>query len=193
MKNLTDDELVTFYAAGRNEAFDELLRRYKDKLYSYIYLYMQDRDLADDIFQDTFIKVIVTIKQQRYNEKGRFFGFLVRIAHNLMIDNFRQEQNAQVISPTDAGYDIFNDEQLAYDSCEDELARQQTLRDVRHLIKFLPDNQQEIIRMRYYLNMSFKEIADRQRISINTALGRVRYAILNMRRMAEEHDISLVS
>lgn len=193
MKNLTDDELVTLYAEGRNEAFDELLRRYKDKLYSYIYLYVQDRDLADDIFQDTFIKVIVTIKQKRYNEKGRFFGFLVRIAHNLMIDNFRQEQNAQLISPTDAGYDIFNDEQLAYDSCEEEIARQQTLRDIRHLIKFLPDNQQEIIRMRYYLNMSFKEIADRQSISINTALGRVRYAILNMRRMAEEHDISLVS
>lgn len=193
MKNLSDDELITLYTEGRNEAFDELLNRYKDKLYSYIYMLVQNRDLAEDLFQDTFTKVIVTLKSNRYNKKDRFLGFLFRVAHNLMIDVFRQEQNAQFISPTEAGYDLFNNNDLADPSHEEEISNNQILSDIRRLVTYLPDNQQEIIQMRYYKNMSFKEIADLQHISINTALGRVRYAILNMRRMAEEHNISLVS
>jgi len=193
MKNLSDDTLISLYAQGKNEAFDELLNRYKEKLYSYIYLIVQQRELAEDIFQDTFTRVIVTIKQQRYNEKGRFLGFLFRVAHNLIIDAYRQEQNAQFINPTEAGYDIFNDKELSDPSLEDQITNEQILLDVRRLIKFLPENQQEIIKMRFYKGMSFKEIADLKRISINTALGRMRYAILNMRRMAEEHNISLVS
>ena len=191
MKNLTDDNLIALYEEGVNEAFDELLNRYKEKLYSYIYLIVQNRELTEDIFQDTFTKVIVTLKQHRYNEKGRFLGFLFRVAHNLIIDVYRQEQNAQFVSPTEAGYDIFNDKELSDTSLEDQLTSTQIIRDVRRLIKFLPDNQQEIIVMRYYKGMSFKEIADLKNISINTALGRVRYAIINMRRMAEEHHISL--
>lgn len=192
MKNLTDEQLIACYADGKNEAFDELLNRYKEKLYTYIYMVVQNRELTEDLFQDTFTKVIVTIKSNRYNEKGRFMGFLFRVAHNLIVDIYRQEQNAQFINPSEVGYDIFSDKELCDPSHEDELTNVQILNDVRKLIKFLPDNQQEIILMRFYKGLSFKEIAERKNISINTALGRLRYAILNMRRMAEEHNISLV-
>ncbi len=192
MKNLTDDRLINLYEQGQNEAFDELLNRYKDKLYTYIYMIVQNRELAEDVFQDTFTKVIVTIKQRRYNEKGRFLGFLFRVAHNLIVDIYRQEQYAQFVNPTEAGYDLFNDKDLCDPSLEDQMTDQQIRQDVRRLINFLPDNQQEIIMMRFYKGMSFKEIADIKNISINTALGRVRYAILNMRKMAEQHNISLI-
>ena len=192
MKNLTDDQLIALYAEGANEAFNELLNRYKEKLYTYIYMIVQNRELAEDLFQDTFTKVIVTIRSGRYNEKGRFLGFLFRVAHNLIIDIYRQEQNAQFVCPTEVGFDIFNDRQLCDPSHEDQITNNQILRDVQRLIRFLPDNQQEIIMMRFYKGLSFKEIAERKNISINTALGRLRYAILNMRRMAEEHHISLV-
>lgn len=191
MKNLTDDNLIALYSEGTNEAFDELLNRYKEKLYAYIYMVVQNREMAEDIFQDTFTKVIVTIKQKRYNEKGRFLGFLFRVAHNLIVDIYRQEQNAQFVNPSEAGYDIFNDQEFCDPSLEEQLTNDQIRQDVRRLVRFLPDPQQEIIVMRFYKGMSFKEIADTKNISINTALGRVRYAILNMRKMAEQHNIAL--
>lgn len=191
MKNLTDDLLIQLFSEGQNEAFDELLSRYKEKLYNYIYMIVQNREVAEDVFQDTFTRVIVTIKSHRYNEKGRFQGFIFRLAHNLIVDIYRQEQTAQFISPTEAGYDIFNDKELCDQPLEDRVSYEQVLRDVRKLIHFLPENQQEIIRMRYYDDMSFKDIADKLEISINTALGRIRYAIINMRKMAAEHNISL--
>ena len=191
MKNLSDDRLITLFEEGKNEAFDELLNRYKEKLYTYIYLLVQNREMAEDIFQDTFTRVIVTIKQRRYNEKGRFQGFLYRVARNLIVDNYRQEQNAQFVNPTDAGYDIFNDAELCAPSFEEEISGQQTMEEVRRLIGYLPDGQREIIMMRFYKGLSFKEIASIKNISINTALGRVRYAILNMRKMAELHNIVL--
>lgn len=191
MKNLSDEVLIAQFAEGNNAAFDELLFRYKDKLYSYIIMIVQNREQAEDIFQDTFTKVIVTIKEKRYNEKGRFIGFLFRIAHNLIIDIYRQEQNAQFISPTEAGYDIFNDKELSDLPVEDKISDIQIKKDVRRLIRFLPSNQQEIVMLRFYKEMSFKDIAEMKGISINTALGRMRYAILNMRKMAEEHQIAL--
>ena len=191
MKNLSDDALLQLFSEGRNEAFDELLARYKDKLYNYIYMIVQNREVTEDVFQDTFTRVIVTLKSKGYTEKGRFQGFLFRLAHNLIVDIYRQEQTAQFISPTEAGYDIFNDKDLCDQSLEDRVSYDQVLRDVRRLIKFLPENQQEIIRMRFYEDMSFKDIADKLQISINTALGRVRYAIINMRNMAAEHNITL--
>lgn len=191
MKNLSDDALVLLFSEGKNEAFDELLSRYKDKLYNYIYTVVQNREQTEDIFQDTFTRVIVQVKTKRYNEKGRFQGFLFRLAHNLIIDLFRQEQTAQFISPTEAGYDIFNDKDLCDQSLEDRVSYDQVLRDVRRLVQFLPEAQQEIIRMRFYEGLSFKDIAEKKNISINTALGRVRYAIINMRTMAAEHNISL--
>lgn len=191
MKNLSDDALVLLFSEGKNEAFDELLSRYKDKLYNYIYTVVQNREQTEDIFQDTFTRVIVQVKTKRYNEKGRFQGFLFRLAHNLIIDLFRQEQTAQFISPTEAGYDIFNDKDLCDQSLEDRVSYDQVLRDVRRLVQFLPEAQQEIIRMRFYEGLSFKDIAEKKNISINTALGRVRYAIINMRTMAAEHNITL--
>lgn len=191
MKNLSDETLIALFAEGNNNAFDELLFRYKDKLYKYILLVVQNKEQAEDIFQDTFTKVIITIKEQRYNEKGHFIGFLFRIAHNLIIDIYRQEQTAQFISPTEAGYDLFNNKDLSDSPLEDKMTDEEIMRDIRRLIDFLPENQQEIIRMRYYDDIPFKDIADILGISINTALGRVRYAILNMRRMAEEHHIAL--
>ena len=183
MKNLTDEELVALYAEGTNQAFDELLNRYKEKLYTYIYMIVQNREQAEDIFQDTFTKVIYTIRQGRYNESGRFLGFLYRVAHNLIVDIYRQEQMAQVISPTEAGYDLFNDKNLSEASIEEQLTHQQTLAEVRRLIDHLPAPQREMVVMRYYRGMSFKDIAEQKNISINTALGRIHYAILNMRRM----------
>lgn len=191
MKNLSDEMLISMFAEGNNVAFDELLFRYKDKLYVYIFSILQNRELTEDVFQDTFTKVIVTIKEQRYNEKGRFIGFLFRIAHNLIIDIYRSEQNAQFVNPTEAGYDIFNNKELSDGPLEDKIADNQIKKDVRRLIQFLPDNQKEIVMLRYYKDMSFKDIAEMKGISINTALGRMRYAILNMRKMAEEHQISL--
>lgn len=191
MKNLSDDMLIQLFSKGHNEAFDELLNRYKDKLYNYIYMTVQNREIAEDIFQDTFTRVIVTIKSKRYDEQGRFHGYIYRLAHNLIIDFYRQQQTAQFISPTEAGYDIFNDKELCDQPIEDRVSYEQVLRDVRHLIRFLPENQQEIIRMRFYEDMSFKDIADALNISINTALGRIRYAVINMRKMAQEHNISL--
>lgn len=192
MKNLSDDALIELFAEGNNAAFDELLFRYKDKLYTYIYAIVQKREQAEDIFQDTFTKVIITIKEKRYNEKGRFIGFLFRIAHNIIIDIYRQEQNAQFVSPTEAGYDLFNDKNLCDMPLEDKVSDYQIKKDVRRLVNFLPENQQEIVKMRFYQEMSFKDIAELKGISINTALGRMRYAILNMRKMAEQHQISLM-
>lgn len=192
MKNLTDDQLIELFEQGTNEAFDELLSRYKDKLYKYIYMVIQNRDMTDDLFQDTFTKVIVTIKSHRYNEKGKFLGFLFRVAHNLIIDVYRQEQNAQYVCPTEVGFDLFNDQDLCDPSHEDKLANSEIMCDVRRLIRFLPENQQEMIILRFYKGLSFKKIAELKNISINTALGRLRYAVLNIRRMAEEHNISLV-
>lgn len=192
MKNLSDEILIGLFAEGNNAAFDELLYRYKDKLFTYIYSILQNKEQAEDIFQDTFTKVIVTIKEKRYNEKGRFIGFLFRIAHNLIIDIYRQEQLAQFVSPTDAGFDLFNNKNLCDHPLEETISDAEIQKDIRRLIHFLPDNQKEIVMLRYYKNIPFKDIAEMKGISINTALGRMRYAILNMRKMAEEHHISLV-
>ncbi len=162
LTKLTDSNLVEAYANGNNEAFDVLLERHKQKIYSYIFHIVKNKDLADDIFQETFVKVIVTIKQGRYSERNRFSAWLTRIAHNLIIDNFRQEKVAIQV----------ND-------------------DLRNLVMSLPDPQREVVVLRYYRDMSFKEIAEATGVSINTALGRMRYAILNIRRLASEKNISL--
>lgn len=195
MKNLSDESLVALYAQGKNEAFDELLSRHKNNLYSYIYSVVQNRELTEDLFQDTFTKVIVTLKSGRYQESGRFVGFLFRIAHNLIIDAFRQQQNAQMINECDVDYDIFGRKDLAGDEfdscCEDEISYRQVLSDIRRMIDYLPENQREIVIMRYYKDMSYKDIAEKLGVGINTALGRVRYAVINMRKIADEHHITL--
>ncbi len=188
---MTDEELVEQYAQGSNTAFDVLLNRHKDNVYSYIYFIVRNTELAEDIFQETFVKAIVTIKQGRYTENGKFRAWISRIAHNLIIDNFRQEKNEQMVSNDEFEVDLFNNQKFSDGTIEDELVKTQILADVKKLIEYLPDNQKEVLILRYYQDLSFKEIADITGVSINTALGRMRYAILNMRRMAEEKNMIL--
>ena len=191
LNKLTDDALVTLYLQGNNQAFDELLNRHKDRLYSYIYFIVRSRDVADDIFQETFVKAIVTLQQGRYNSDGKFSAWLTRIAHNLVIDQFRQERNENVISNDESEIDLFNNSAYSEGTIEARMVNTQVLKDVRRLVNSLPDNQREVIYMRYYQSLSFKDIAAITGVSINTALGRVRYAVMNLRRMAEEKNISL--
>lgn len=191
LKKMTDEALVELYAEGNNSAFDVLLNRYKKSIHSYIFYIVRNYDLTEDIFQETFLKVIMTIKQGRYTDNGKFKAWITRIAHNLIIDNFRQERNENTISNDEVEIDLLNDMRLCESNIEDNMVQEQIYQDVKKLVKHLPDNQREVLEMRYYQDMSFKEIADITGVSINTALGRMRYAILNVRRMAEEHHIEL--
>ena len=190
-KDKSDEQLISLYVDGNNEAFDSLLERHKDRVFTYIYHAVKNEELADDIFQDTFVKAIMTIKQGRYVENGHFPAWLTRIAHNLIIDYYRQTRAENLQSTDDADTNILNRKELSDCTIEDNIITTQIHDDVRRLVKALPDSQREVLVMRYYKNMSFKEIADTTGVSINTALGRMRYAILNMRRMAEEHNIVL--
>jgi len=193
IKTMTDEELVGLFSNGNNQAFDVLLNRHKNRVFTYILLIVRNRDLAEDIFQEAFMKAIVTIKQGRYVDNGKFYSWVTRIAHNLIIDFYRRERNENTVSNEEfADVDPFNNSKLCEENVEDVLVRDQVFSDVRNLVLHLPENQQEVVRMRYYEDRSFKEIADMTGVSINTALGRMRYAVLNMRRMAEEKDISLV-
>lgn len=188
---IADNELVSLFCAGQNEAFDELLLRYKDKLYSYIVCIVKNNDVADDIFQETFIKAIITLKQGRYYEGGKFYAWLTRIAHNLIIDQFRTKSNITVVYQNEKEDEWNNISFLTVQTRETELTKEQILKDVRHLMDELPAPQREVVFMRYYQGLSFKEITDITGVSINTALGRMRYGILNMRKMAKERGITL--
>lgn len=191
-KVMTDDMLVAHYLDGNSKAFDELLNRHKDRLYSYIFFLVRSREVAEDIFQETFVKAIVNMQQGRFTaDDNKFYAWLTRIAHNLVIDLFRQERNENQISNDEADVDLFNNQAYSEGTIESRIVNSQVLADVRRLIDYLPDNQREVIYMRYYQSLSFKDIATITGVSINTALGRVRYAILNMRRIAEEKNVSL--
>lgn len=187
--SFTDEMLVKLYAAGDNEAFDIILQRHEKRLYSYILYFVRNNDVADDLFQETFVKAITTIKQGRYVESGKFSAWLTRIAHNLIVDQFRNERNENTISNDETEADLFNNARLAEACIEMQLVNHESLSDVKKLLRKLPENQREVIHMRFYQEMSFKEIATATGVSINTALGRMRYAILNMRRMAKEHQM----
>ncbi len=191
LKSLADYELVEMYSKGNDKAFDELLTRYQSKLYSYIFFIVRNVTLAEDLFQETFMKVITTIRQGSYAESGRFGAWLTRIAHNLIIDYFRQDKGDNVVSNDETEVDLFNDADLSDDDVETKLVNAQVLSDVRRLVGALPRPQREVVYMRFYQDLSFREIADITGVSINTALGRMRYALINMRRMADEKGISL--
>ena len=191
LRRMTDEQLVVSYSEGNNQAFDILLSRYENRLFSYIYFIVRNNELAEDIFQDTFVKAITTIRQGRYTENGKFPAWITRIAHNLIIDYFRQEKNENVVSNDDSEVDLLNNINLSERTIESEIIEGQIKDDVRELVKLLPDNRREVVYMRFYQNLSFKEIAEATGASINTALGRMRYAILNLRRMAEERDMVL--
>lgn len=191
LKTMADEQLVVLYAKGNNAAFDLLLSRYKNCIYSYIYFLVRNKDLTEDIFQETFVKAIMTIKQGRYTETGKFKAWITRIAHNLVIDYFRQERNENTISNDEVEADLFNNIKLCDTTIEDHMVHDQVISDVKKLIQFLPETQREVLEMRYYQDMSFKEIADVTGVSINTALGRMRYAIMNMRKMIADNQMEL--
>lgn len=188
---LSDEQLVKNYANGDSDAFDTLLARYQQKIYSYILFLVHDDEVADDLFQETFMKAIVTIRQGRYVESGRFSAWLTHIAHNLVIDKYRQDRNSNVISNDASDADLFNDASLSDITVEMKMITEQSLTDVGRLLKELPDNQKEVLYMRFYQDLSFKEIADATGVSINTALGRMRYGLINLRKMVSERGIVL--
>ena len=188
---MTDEQLVKSYAEGNNEAFDTLLKRHQERVFNYILRIIKNEDIANDIFQETFVKAILTIKQGRYTENGKFPAWISRIAHNLIIDYFRQEKSENLQSADIEDVDILNRKELCEETIEDIMISDQIREDVKYLIKELPPLQREVLNMRYYKNLSFKEIAEITGVSINTALGRMRYAILNLRRIANEKEIVL--
>lgn len=187
----TDEELVALYATGTDEAFDVLLERYKDRLFSYILYQVRNADVAEDIFQETFVKVVVTIRDGRYTESGKFYSWVTRIAHNLIIDFFRREKGENTISTDETDIDLLNNAKLSDRCAQSAIDSEQTLVDLHLLINKLPQEQREVVQMHYFQEMTFKEIAEEKGISINTALGRMRYGILNMRKMAQRFDLGL--
>jgi RNA polymerase sigma factor (sigma-70 family) len=186
----SDQDLIHLYIGGDEKGLAELIRRYQGKIYTSIYLLVKDSDLAEDIFQDAFIKVIHTLKAGRYNEEGKFLPWVIRIAHNLVIDHFRKEKRTPVINNGD-DFDIFEVLGRYDESTEDRLVREQTHKDLKTLIHLLPSEQKEVLIMRHYGDLSFKEIADITEVSINTALGRMRYALNNLRKMMQSKEMSL--
>ena len=190
LQQSSDQDLVRLYLNGEESVLEELLNRHKSKIYTSIYLLVKDQYLAEDIFQDAFIKVINTLRSGRYNEEGKFLPWVMRIAHNLVIDYFRKEKRAPVITSADGETDVFNMLQFQEESAEDKMLREQTHFDLRTMIQLLPDDQKEVLIMRHYADLSFKEIADLTDVSINTALGRMRYALNNLRKMMKVKEIS---
>lgn len=186
---ISDKDLVHLYVSGDESALATLLSRHKSKIYTSIYLLVKDRYLAEDIFQDTFIKVINTLKSGKYNEEGKFLPWVLRISHNLVIDHFRREKRNPTITNQD-GFDIFDVLGITEESIEDKKLRDENHKELRVLIQQLPEEQKEVLIMRHYADLSFKEIADLTGVSINTALGRMRYALNNLRRMMQEREQS---
>lgn len=195
MKNLcemSDEELALAYIDGSNKAFDLLLARNQSKLYSYILFVVHDRELADDIFQETFVKVIVKLQERKYATTGKFSAWVMRIAHNVIMDIYRDQRVNNLVESA-GGNDLSNMEggDLLVGNIENQYVNEQVLVDVRHMMNQLPAPQREVVFMRFYQEMSFKEIAEATHVSINTALGRMRYAVLNLRRMAKTHNMAL--
>ena len=195
MKNLavmTDEELALAYVNGDNRAFDELLLRNQSKIFSYILFVVRDRDTADDVFQETFVKVVVKRQQGKYVPSGKFSAWVLRIAHNVIMDLYRGQKSQKIIDAVDDN-DLSNiaGNDLIIGNVESQFVNTQVMSDVRKMMNLLPTTQREVVYMRYFQQMSFKEIADTTNVSINTSLGRMRYAILNLRRMAREHNVVL--
>lgn len=192
LQQYSDQDLVKLYLDGEESVLEELLRRHKSKIYTSIYLLVKDQYLAEDIFQDTFIKVINTLRSGRYNEEGKFLPWVMRIAHNLVIDYFRKEKRTPIITSAD-GTDVLNLVQIYEESAEERMLREQTYTDLRILIQLLPDEQKEVLIMRHYAGLSFKEIAELTNVSINTALGRMRYALSNLRKSINLKEVTYKS
>ena len=190
-KSISDYELLKRFINGEQSCFEQIIHRHKNKVFAYISLYIRDQALAEDIFQDTFLKVIQSVKSGKYQDNGKFISWVMRIAHNLIIDHFRRIRQMNTISNDEYESDLFNSKKLAESTVEDDIIKRQIQKDVRKMISHLPDDQREVAILRHYAGLSFKEIAEITDVSINTALGRMRYALINMRKIMEEKKISL--
>lgn len=186
----SDQELIRDYLNGRESSLEKIILRYKDKIYAYIFNMVKCHQTTDDIFQDTFIKVIHTLKSGNYNEEGKFIHWVIRISHNLIIDHFRKNKRMPIQQPMN-DQDPFERLHLPSPSKEDLLIEEQIYSDVKRLVEELPEDQKQVLKMRHYMGMSFKDIAEQTDVSINTALGRMRYAIINLRKYAEEKNLIL--
>ena len=186
----SDRELVEAFILGQEPLLNVIIQRHQSRIFGYIMMSVKDRDVAQDIFQDTFMKVINKIKAGKYSEEGKFIQWTMRIAHNLIIDYFRKNSRVKMLRSTD-DYDVFNQFPLFDKSIEEEMIINQTHSKLRDMIEYLPDNQKEVLVMRHYQEMSFKDISEETGVSINTALGRMRYALINLRKMMDEQNISL--
>jgi RNA polymerase sigma factor (sigma-70 family) len=190
-KSISDYELITRFIKGEQPCFEQLIHRYKNKVFAYISLYIRDQALAEDIFQDTFLKVFQSVKAGKYSDNGKFVSWVMRIAHNLIIDHFRRIKQMNTISNDNYESDLFNSKRFAEENVEDDIIKRQIHKDIRNMINTLPDDQREVVILRHYADLSFKEIAEITNVSINTALGRMRYALINMRKIMEDNKISL--
>ncbi|MNV06343.1 ECF RNA polymerase sigma factor SigW [compost metagenome] len=188
LKGKSDQELIQMYVGGQESGLEALLNRYKSKIYTSIYMKVKDEYLAEDIFQETFIKIINTLKSGKYNEEGKFLPWAIRIAHNMIVDFFRKAKRAPNIVNAD-GFDIFEVLEFSDESAESKMLKQQVDVDLKKMIQKLPDDQKEVLIMRHFCDMSFKDIAEITEVSINTALGRMRYALSNLRKMIEGSDL----
>lgn len=188
---ISDYELIMRFIKGEQSCFEELIHRHKNKVFAYISLYIRDQALAEDIFQDTFLKVIQSVKSGKYYDNGKFISWVMRIAHNLIIDHFRRIKQMNTVSNDNYESDIFNSQKFAENNIEDDIIKRQIQKDIRKMITHLPDDQREVVILRHYAGLSFREIAEITDVSINTALGRMRYALINLRKIMEEKKISL--
>lgn len=189
-QSATDQDLIKRYLDGDERSFEILLTRHKQKIYTSIYLFVKDQSLAEDIFQEVFIKIIDTLRKGKYNHEGKFLQWAMRISYNMCVDYFRRSKRRPQVSPTET-FDIFDVLQVSDENAEQSMIKSQTHEKIRKLVDMLPPEQREVVILRHYADMSFKEIAKLTRVSINTALGRMRYALINIRRMIEEKEIVL--
>ncbi|HLW29747.1 MAG TPA: sigma-70 family RNA polymerase sigma factor [Brumimicrobium sp.] len=192
LSKLEDKELVAMYTDGQEKAFEVLLNRHKSKIFNYILMKIRDEALSQDIFQETFIKIINTLKKGNYNEEGKFLPWAMRIAHNLMIDHFRKTNKVRLISESSSrseDYTIFDLLEVQDNNVEDDIIYSELVSQMVELIDYLPDSQRDILNMRIFKEMSFKDIAKKENVSINTALGRMRYALINIRKLIEKHNL----
>lgn len=190
ISQISDHELINAYIAGQQPALEKLIHRHKSRIYAYILMVVKDKELAEDLFQDTFIKVINTIRSGQYKEEGKFIQWVMRIAHNLIIDHFRKSNRLPLIENSNE-YDIFEKVRIPVESVEEMIITEQIHKDVKKLIEYLPKEQKEVLVLRHYADMSFKDIAELTNVSINTALGRMRYALINLRKLVKENEVIL--
>ena len=188
---LSDQVLLNNYLSGDRNAISRLIERHSRRVRDYINMMVKDRDVAEDIFQETFIKAVRVIDEGRYTDNGKFLSWILRIAHNQVIDHFRAQRQSKAVTESEAGYDVLGTLRFAERTVEDSMVSDQIERDVRALVELLPAEQREVVMMRYFSGLSFKDIAEQTEVSINTALGRMRYALINLRRMIKEKNLVL--